>query len=199
MNAMGMSEFCRGLRNRVFSQIQNRNLSPTSKYDNAILLAAGAPTYLALTQPQLLHGRDPIGLESDVASRIHSEALAEFIRQKAVLKGLAAGDKKFQEKIEEMAFEFLSVYEVYEPSKYDHLIIEEVKKEFPPKYLHAALEWARAGLAEMVAMKERDRAVSQNMISQNGSGILFIGSMHLDSVANMLKDQCVRSNVRSSD
>lgn len=179
------------LHKRYYSQVWKRSLDSTFYNRNAILLATGATTYLKLTEPGLFRNRKIVGLESDQASSIYDIALDEFEVAGDELKKLAQGDSAFLEKISDTYSELFALYSIYEPVKHDQLVIAAAKKNIPDKYLGAGLKWIRAGLKEMAAMKGRDRAIVQNMISSGESGILFIGWWHLDSVANMVRAKCL--------
>lgn len=74
---------------------------------------------------------------------------------------------------------------IYDPQQHVAILLREVEKKIPDKYKKAGMLWFQAELEEMKAMKERDKAVVENMIFRNQSEILFIGYWHLDSVANL--------------
>lgn len=187
-------EWMVGLQNRYYSQVWGRDLSPSSDHKNAILLAAGAPMYLKMTEPGLYRNRSIVGLESDSAASIYDISLEEFDAARDELKALAKGDKEFLGKISDTYGELMALYSIYEPSKHDELVLVAARKNIPEKYMEAGMKWIRAGLEEMTAMKGRDRAIVDNMISINESGVLFLGLWHLDSIANMVQQKCLESN-----
>jgi hypothetical protein len=180
------SDYFKDLRSRFYGRIRDRSLPPSPDHDNAILLSSGAPTYLSMKEPGMFRGRELTGFESNVASQPYSKALAEFDQARDELKSLAVGDKKFLKTISETYGEMMALYSVYDPKEHDELIIRSATEELPAKYREAGLKWVRAGLKEMTAMKARDRAVVENMISRNDSGVLFIGLWHQGSITNML-------------
>ena len=87
----------------------------------------------------------------------------------------------------------MQIYGSYEPTKHDQIILEAVDRKTPESYKLATRDWIRSALAEMKAMKERDRAVVSGMISKNQSGVLFVGLWHKDSILGMLKNECLKT------
>lgn len=183
-----------GLQSRYFSQLSRRNLPVSVDHQNAILLVAGAATYLSIVEPGRLRGRPLAGVESENESNIHDEALDEFDQAADALKAQAKGDKVFLKMISETYTQFQQAYPTYDPILHDPKYIAEVRKNIPAKYAELGMKWFKAGLKEMAAMKDRDREIAKNLIERNETGLLLFGHGHLDSVALMLKESCLKSS-----
>lgn len=182
------------LQGRLYGQISRRSLPPAPTYRWAMLLAAGAVNYLKMTEPNVFGNRKLLGFESDEASKKYSVALNKFELAKDQLKILAKGDRVFLKMINDTYGELMVIYGFYDPLQHDALLLKEAEKKMPEKYKIAGMTWMSLATVEMKAMKERDKAVVENMISTKQSGILFTGLWHLESMANMLKQRCHQEN-----
>lgn len=182
------------LQNRFYNQISRRKLPPSANYRWAMLVAFGATNYLKIIEPSLFRNRKLVGVESNDASEKYKIALDKFDTARDQLKQLAKDDVVFLKLLSETYNELMVLYGFYDPQQHDAILLREVEKKIPDKYKKAGMIWFQAGLEEMKAMKERDKAVVENMISRNQSGILFIGLWHLDSVANLIKQHCIQES-----
>ncbi len=182
------------MHNNLNGQVARRNLPPSPYYRWAVLTASGAVNYLKMTEPQIFGNRKLQGFEADESTKKHAVALAKFDLARDQLKELAKDDSIFLKKITETYGELMAIYGIYEPREHDVLLLKESEKQMPPKYKTAGMIWMKAAIEEMQAMKGRDRAVVENMVAKNQSGLLFTGLWHLDSVAQMLKQRCLQES-----
>ncbi len=136
--------------------------------------------------PESFEGHKLIGFDSD------SEIKNEWLALKAIYE---AKDKmKKFDNIDAVVVKFdkslWNQYSSYIPSSSDEKLLESIRKNTPSQYQDVILQWAKAQLQEMTAMKNREEFITRGILSQNQSGMLFIGMLHLDSMSEKIKKKC---------
>jgi hypothetical protein len=83
------------------------------------------------------------------------------------------------------------MYSTYSADQDVALIQQMQKSAMPDAYRAATMEWFKLKLAEMAADKLREHDVVANILSAKVSGILIMGSAHMDGIMTELRKQCL--------
>ncbi len=86
----------------------------------------------------------------------------------------------------------LSIIRVY--PNYDTGLDEQIRAKIlaktPEKYKAGIINLLSVSLKEMKSMKKRDEKIVEALLSKDGSTVMTIGHVHLDSVASILSEKC---------
>lgn len=183
-------EYFSNLKNNMYFQVWGRSLRRSQRYQDAIMGVTGAESYLKITEPHLFKDRKFLGLEDKAISGDYERSSEKFNEARDKLKLQAQHDPEFLKKISETYDVLMALYPKYDPKIHDRLLLDGVVKNTPEKYKEASLDWMKAGIVEMQALKKRDRVTVDGLLNQNSSGVLLIGLWHLQSIARELQRHC---------
>lgn len=180
----------------LYEQVWKRNLPPSPDYANTLLIVGGAATYLKMTEPSLFKSTSIVGFETDAAQNNAETTWNQFLATRAQLREAAKADPEYVQKMNETLDDIYSLYMTgpYDPAVHDKIIHDELQKKLPKEHFDLAMKTVDALLTTMKATLERDQANARSMIKTHQSGILFIGQLHLKSVARYVKQFCQQSS-----
>lgn len=177
-------------------------LSPKllNRSQSALLAAYGPPIYLRSTANDLFKNSELKGFESD--ETIKREQKIDEIRGKRyeTLELLAQNNPEDLEHLMVFQDEFIKLNETYDPEKNEKEILEKWRhnSSFMPHKKKLVYDWARAEVNSLNARYERDRITAKGMLSDGRSGVLFVGQLHLNTIARLLQKECVELKTKSS-
>jgi hypothetical protein len=173
------------------SMVQKRG--PASLPEEAVLerVVLGAAGTLRLSQPALMSSRQIRGFES--ANGTNASAAATVAAEEALdqVKALAKGDASFIRNINGTGMQLDEMYATYSPEMDAGFLQQMQNAPMPEAYRNATVTWLRLKLAEMAADKRREHDVVENLLAANSSGILIMGSAHMDGIMTELQKRCL--------
>lgn len=183
-----------GLKDRLAQWEQTDPPPKVQRAKETIMQVLNPNLYLYVTSPELfkkayIKGFESEALENDEA-RIDQYREDLFTQVEAAL----ADDQKHLEDMQETRAAFIFMNESYDPAVDNAKVMESVQTnpDIPPQHRPLILQWIAAELATLNARLMRDRVTSFNMVNEKRSGILFVGELHLNAIARLLQDACVR-------
>jgi hypothetical protein len=151
--------------------------------------AFGADFFLRLSEPSLFKGRSFIGVEDEKLGRVYENSLTRLEKARSQIARAT-----FDPQVAIVMTAFLNAlpgrYNNYHPEKDDAMIATEARSRFTAGDFAKIDPYLRAQLAVMGAMKARDRHNVEGLLKQKSSGVMFIGSSHLESMAALLRERC---------
>lgn len=183
--------FFKTLRDQLRIETSSRDLSLAPLLSRATLLSLGAASYLKFLEPDLFQQKTFVGFESAVATERHDVAFNKLKEAYDRLKAVSIGDSEFSRDIWDTSKQLFELYGNYDP-RIDDEILKAAEKKLPLKYQKEGMDWLRTSLEELKTKKERDKSVAEGMVSADKSGILVVGLFHLESIAQLLKKECMK-------
>ncbi|MGZ6468716.1 MAG: hypothetical protein ACXWQJ_15560 [Bdellovibrionota bacterium] len=162
-------------------------LSDEQSLEHTVLGAAGT---LRMTDPKLYESRQIRGFESANGTAASDKATIAADEALERLRALAKGENEFMKNINGTIMELDEMYGTYSTDQDATLIQKMQKAPMPDAYRVATMEWFKLKLAEMAADKLREHDVVANILAAKTSGILIMGSAHMDGIMSGLQKQC---------
>jgi hypothetical protein len=163
-------------------------LSSEANLEHIVLGAAGT---LRLTEPHLFINRQIRGFESANGSAASDKATLAAEEALDRLRALGKSDQEFMKNVNGTIMELDEMYSGYSATQ-DAALIQQIQSaEMPVAYRAVTIEWFKLKLAEMAADKLRERDVVANILAANASGILIMGSAHMNGIMTELRRQCL--------
>lgn len=179
------------LINAHHNQFDDKTLAKLEKMLPSIY---GPHLYLLATQSQLLQKVALVGYESEEA--IQNEVQIEAKRQQALeaLRLELKDNAKLLEDLNEDRSQMVLLNESYDPTVHDQMILNAVRinEDIPNNKRRAFTEWIQLEIATLNARLTRDKATSKGMSKENKSGLLFVGQLHLNAIAQLLHEECLK-------
>jgi hypothetical protein len=171
----------------MVNALDTTSLPAEENLEHIVLGAAGT---LRLTDPQLFQSRQIRGFESSNGTSASADATVASEAALEQLRTLAKGDQDFLKNVNGTGLQLDLMYADYSPDQAQGLLAAVQKAPMPEKYRAATLNWVQLKLAEMAADKQREHDVVANLLAANASGILIMGSAHMDGIMSQLQKQC---------
>jgi len=169
-------------------------LPAEANLEHIVLGAAGT---LRLAEPQLFQARQIRGFESANGSAASEKATIASDEALDRLRTLAKNDQEFMKNVNGTVMQLDEMYGSYSADQDATLIQQMQSAAMPEAYRAAAMEWFKLKLNEMAADKLREHDVVANILAANTSGILVMGSAHMDGIMTELRKQCLTQTTAS--
>jgi hypothetical protein len=177
------------IRGLFLQELARLNLKEAGPFAEAQAYSFGSDFYLKLSQPILFKNRRLIGVEDSALGRAYLDLLPRQARLGRSLAG-EQFDPDVAVKMNDFVGSMPARYPTYSPETDDASIIKSARAKFSAGDYAKIEPYIRLQLAVMRAMKMRDRHDAEILVGQNSSGIMFIGSAHLDSLTELLRGTC---------
>lgn len=187
------------IRRGFLAEISRRRLHDETS--NIQAFAFGADFFLRLSEPALFTRRSFIGVEDANLGHAYESAL-KTLSQTSARVARATFDPLVAPVVNSFLNALPTRYQSYRPEVDDAAILKEARRLFTASDAAKIDPYLRAQLAVMRAMKARDRHDVDQLLGElldkrlkpsattKSSGVMFIGSSHLDSVMSLLRERC---------
>lgn len=174
---------------------KNRGLEDNQIIDDAYLVFAGPAHYLVNTSPDLMKSVRIVGVEDD---SLMQESLDMMTDGEARLDNFFSkipGKKAVRDYVEAAYVRTIMEYDQHENFK-DDWLFQPLSENVPQDLIQAAKDPLYSALVAANLLRKRDAKSSKKLLQQNGSGVLFIGSAHLNSLSKILQNECLNTTTK---
>jgi hypothetical protein len=178
------------LNERSISEFNRRKIQSGSLRRNSILLVSTPVFYQKQFEPGLYKNVEILGAEdADLLSKSYEEMVA-----------LTDAEKKLTSKAPETKEDILEVSRWLQNEYFelddvpDKEVIDSITKNAPQNLKQDVAKYVESGLKAYRTIRKRDKYISNQLLSKDGSGLLLIGQAHLRSIGVLILQECERQS-----
>lgn len=185
----------------ALSNLGRRGLAAPRLVDDAFLVYSGPTRYLRKIDPDLMKTVTVLPIEDDALMEQSLDSLGRVEVTHDKISNALAKDHPFREVLDKIYSNSFGKPVRNEPGNYYKILRQASEQEIRDYLLSASPQSVREDIAVYVselrkAMMEldlRDTKKVENLMKAKGSGVYFVGTAHLKSLAVKLAEACSRS------